>query len=111
MADNVLVESLKNSSPDLVEIFYTSPPSGGGTTISSFTASNNTTSSATYKAYIYSSSGAALDAVIPRKIVTSDRFDLGAPIIGQHMLPSSTLRMESSAANSISYRVTGVELS
>ena len=110
MADNVLVNSLKNSAPDTVENFYTSPPTGQGTTITSFTAANNTTSSVSYKGYIYSATGLALDAVMPQKIVVRDRFYLGASVIGQFMQPGSSLRVESSEADSLSFRVTGTEL-
>jgi hypothetical protein len=110
MADTVLVNSAQNTLADTIQDFYTSPAQGAGTRVSAFTASNNTESSKTYKGYIYDSSGAALSAVIPQKIIVPDRFDLGPSIVGQVIPAGGSLRMESSDAASIAYRVTGNEL-
>ena len=110
MAEAILVNSAQNVAADSIQLFYTSPTAGSGTRITAFTASNNTSSSKTYKAYIYDASGDMLDAVIPQKIIVPDRFDLGPSIVGQLMPPGGTLRMESSDALSIAFRVTGNEL-
>ena len=110
MAEAILVNSAQNVAADSIQTFYTSPTSGSGTRVTAFTASNNTGSSKTYKAYIYDASGDMLDAVIPQKIIVPDRFDLGPSIVGQLMPPGGTLRMESSDALSIAFRVTGNEL-
>lgn len=110
MAEQVLVNSVQNIVVDTIETFYTAPASGGGTRITAFSASNNTTSSKTYKAYIFDASGTVLSAVVPQKIIVRDRFDLAPSIVGQLILPGGTLRMESSAATSIAFRVTGNEL-
>ena len=113
MTDIVLVNSVSNTLDDTIEKFYDSPSasSGGqGTRISAFTASNNSPASATYKAYIYDSSGALKAAVVPQKIIVKDRFDLAPSIIG-HVIPvGGSLRMESSTAGAITFRVTGSEL-
>ncbi len=108
MTDAILVNSAQNQNADTIELFYTA--GNTDTKITSFTASNNTTSSKTYKAYIYDASGAALPAVVPQKIVVRDRFDLGPSIVGQLIPSGGTLRMESSDALSIAFRVTGNEL-
>lgn len=111
MTTNVLVNSAQNTAADTIETFYNSPGTPGiGTIITAFTASNNTTSSKTYKAYIFDVLGTVLQAVVPQKIVVRDRFDLGPSIVGQIIPPGGSLRMESSAANSIAFRVTGNEL-
>lgn len=113
MADIVLVNSVANTLNDTIEKFYDSPAasSGGqGTRISAFTASNNSTASASYKAYIYDSSGAAKAAVVPLKIVVKDRFNLAPSIVGHIIPPGGSLRMESSTAGAITFRVTGSEL-
>lgn len=111
MAEQVLVDSTKNGVADTIESFYSSPDGGGGTRITSFSASNNTVSSKTYKAYLFNQSGTGpIEAVVPQKIVVRDRFDLGPSITGQLIPPGGSLRMESSDANSISFRVTGNEL-
>ena len=109
MADLILVNSEQSAAGDAIEIFYSAVSTGSGVKITAFSATNNTTSSKTYKAYIYDSSGSALEAIIPQKIVVRDRFDLGAAIVGQLIPPGGTLRMESSAASSIVFRVTGSE--
>lgn len=110
MTDIVLVPSVKNSAANTIEVFYTSPNSSDGTLITAFSAINNSGVNASYKAYIYDSSGSLVDAVIPRKIVVRDRFDT-APSITNHLIPNGgSLRMESSAANSITFRVSGVVL-
>jgi hypothetical protein len=110
MTDTVLVNSAQNASANAIQIFYTSPTGQGGTLINAFTASNNTDSNKTYKAYIYDASATALTAIIPQKIVVRDRFDLGPSIVGQLIPAGGTLRMESSAAASVAFRVTGSEL-
>jgi hypothetical protein len=110
MAETVIVNGAQNSLTDTIESFYSSPTTGAGTRITAFTASNNTESSKTYKGYIYDASATALPAVVTQKIIVPDRFDLGPSIVGQVIPPGGTLRMESSLASSIAYRVTGNEL-
>ena len=110
MTDTVLVNSAQNASANAIQIFYTSPLAGSGTLINAFTASNNTDSNKTYKAYIYDASATALTAVIPQKIVVRDKFDLGPSIVGQLIPAGGTLRMESNAAASVAFRLTGNEL-
>lgn len=110
MTDVVLVNSAKNTTANTIEVFYTSPSSSDGTLITAFSAVNNSGVNASYKAYIYDSSGTALSPIIPTKIVVRNRFDT-APSITNHLIPNGgTLRMESSAANSITFRVSGVVL-
>ncbi len=91
----------------MIETFFTAPTGGIGTVILAFTASNNTTEGATYKAYIYDSSGSLIGAVVPQKIVVRDRFDLAPSAVGQLIPPGGSLRMESSTASSVTFRVTG----
>lgn len=113
MAKVVMVNSVQNTQPDVIQKFYDAPSSssgGKGTEILAFTASNNTTASATYKAYIFDASGDPIEAVVPQKIVVRDRFDLGPSSIGQLIPPGGSLQMESSTANSIAFRITGNEL-
>lgn len=110
MTDIVLVNCATNSASNSIEVFYTSPSSSDGTLITAFSAINNSGVNASYKAYIYDSSGLSLGAVVPTKIVVRNRFDT-APSIINHLIPSGgSLRMESSAANSITFRVSGVVL-
>ena len=110
MADIVLVASVTNGAADSIEQLYGSPTGGDGTIITAFSAINNSGVNASYKAYIYDSTGAAVDAVIPVKIVVRNRFDVGASITNQLIPAGGSLRTESSAADSITFRVSGVEL-
>ena len=110
MAEAILVNSAQNAIADNIQVFYTSPTNGSGTRVTAFTATNDTGSSKTYKGYIFDSSGDVKVAVIPQKIIVPDRFDLGPSMIGQLIPPGGTLRMESSDALSIAFRVTGNEL-
>lgn len=107
MAELTLVNSAQSSAADTIEIFFTAPTTGGGVKVTAFAATNNTTSSKTYKSYIFDVTGTALPALGPQKIVVRDRFDLGPSVVGQIIPPGGTLRMESSDANSIAFRVVG----
>jgi hypothetical protein len=109
MADSVLIDNKKVSSADTITPLYTSPTGGGGTIITAFTASNNSAASASYKAYIFDSSGSSVDAIIPQKIVVRDRFDSGPSIVNQVVPAGGTIRVENSTADSISYYATGRE--
>ena len=110
MTDKVLVSNKTNTAPDAIESFYSSPSSALGTKIKAFSATNSTEASIYYKAYIYSSTGDLVSAVIPLTIVVRDRLDYGAGLIGQVIPAGGTLRMESSDIG-LNFYVTGVEQS
>lgn len=111
MADVVLVNSVENTLVDTVQSFYTSPAGAGGTLITAFTATNDNGANASYKAYIYDSTGATKLAVIPQTIVIRKKASLGSPIVNQLIPAGGTLRMETSATDAIVFRVSGKELS
>ena len=109
MPDSVLVNAQKIAAADTVVSLYVSPASGQGTVITAMTVSNSTNSSASYKAYIYDSTEAMVDAIVPMKIVVRDRYDL-APSAVNHVIPAGgSLRAENSAANSLSFTLSGRE--
>jgi hypothetical protein len=110
MADAVLVNSVQNTLVDTIQEFYKSPPADGGTLITAFTASNNTGANASYKAYIFDATGTTLPAVVPLTIVVRNKDSLGSAIVNQFIPPGGTLRMESSRATSIVFRVSGKEI-
>lgn len=109
MADTILVFNAQNSAPDTIEVFYTAPSSGLGTRIKAFSAANPSGASVSYKAYIYSSSGGVVLALVPQTIVVRDKADFGAAAINQVIPPGGTLRMESSTALALNFYITGVE--
>jgi len=110
MADIVLVNSESNDAANTIKSFYASPSSSDGTLITAFSAVNNSGVNASYKAYIFDSSNNELSPVVPFKVIVRNRFDL-APTITNQLIPNGgSLRMESSAAGSITFRVSGVVL-
>lgn len=110
MATEVLVNGAQNTLADTVQSFYTSDPSGSGTIVTAFTATNNTAANRTYRAYIYASGATTSEAVTPLRILIRNKFDPGNAIVNHLIPPGGTLRMESDATLSISFRVTGNQL-
>lgn len=109
MSDVVMVDGVTNTIADTIENVYTSPISGNGTKITAFSAINDTDTNASYKAYIYNSSGDQKCAV-PFKVVVRYRYDVAPSITNQIIPPGGSLRVESNRADSICFRVSGVEL-
>ena len=109
MATIPLVVNGENTAADTIESLYTSPSQGAGTVVTAFTASNDTTSSKSYLAYIFDSAGSLVSSVIPMTIVVRDRASPGSTIINQTIPAGGTLRIESSAANSLNFYVSGIE--
>lgn len=104
MARRTLVFNATNSQPDTIVSFFDADET---TTILGFTATNDSDeASVSYKAYIYSASGAP-GATQSQTIVVKDRFDLGPAIIGQIIPKGGSLRMESSTANALQFNVVG----
>ena len=110
MADAVLVNSVQNTLNNTIQSFYTSPATAGGTLITAFTATNDNGSNASYKAYIFDATGVTKLAVIPQTIVVRKKASLGSPIVNQFIPPGGSLRMESSTALELVFRVSGKEL-
>jgi len=106
-----LVASQKASAADTPQIFYTSPSNALGTIITNFTASNDTAATITYKAYIVPSGGSATVPIVPKKAIVINRTDVSPEMAGQLIPAGGTLQMESDSANSISWTVSGRELS
>jgi hypothetical protein len=108
MATLQIVDNGVNTIADTVQEFYTSP-AGQATVIESFTASNTSKVNASYTAYIQSPSG-VLQAQIPFKVVVWGENDLGIGIVNQVIPPGGSLRIESSAIDSIYFTVTGRQI-
>lgn len=106
-----LVASQKASAADTPQVFYTSPSNGLGTIITNFTASNDTVATKTYKAYIVVSGGSATVPNVPQRAISTNRTDISPEMAGQLIPAGGTLQMESDASSSISWTVSGRELS
>ena len=110
MADAALVPGVENEAADTIEILYTSPPEGNGSIITAYSAVNNSGVNASYSGYVYDKAETAVKQIIPVKIVVRNKFDVGASITNHFIEPGGTFRASSSAAGSITFHVSGVEL-
>lgn len=108
MSTKQIVDNFKNTAIDTVETAYTSPDTFG-VVVEAFTATNNSASNASYKAYIVSASGSE-SPLIPFKIIVWGTTDLGIGIVNQVIPAGGSLRVESSALDSIHFTVTGREV-
>jgi len=105
MAILQIADNYSNNAVDVVQVVYTSPATQS-TVIESFTAANNSTVNASYTAYITSITGSDIPQ-IPFKIVVWGEIDLGIGLVNQIIPAGGTLKIESSAADSIYFTVTG----
>lgn len=104
-----LASNFKNTIADAQQTVFTSPATGSGTRIDSFTVANNGTVNASYKAYIFNGVSDNV-AIIPMQVVVWGENDLGIGIVNQVIPPNASLRVESSAVDSLYFTVTGVNL-
>ena len=107
--DKVLIPNTTISTVDTITSLYTSPSAGAGTVIRSFTVSNNSAASASYKAYIFDSTGTVVGAIVPMKIVVKDRFDSAPSAVNQTIPAGGTLRAENSTASALNFYMSGLE--
>jgi len=105
-----IVKNEPNTSVDTIQTFYTAPATGSGVIIDAFTVSNTSAVNASYKAYIVPSGGTAANPQKPFQVVVWGEVDLGSGLVNQLIPPGGTLRMESSAINSIYFTVSGKEV-
>ena len=105
-----LVDNKQTTAANTAESVYTSPSTQKGTLITNFTATNSTAVNRSYKAYIVTS-GSAIIPLVPKRTLETDETDVPPEISGQFMPAGSQLFVESSAATSISFTVSGREIS
>ena len=109
MAILQIVDNFVNTLADTIQTAYTAPVTKGAV-IESFTASNNSGVNASYKAYIVTDGGTE-KAQRPFKIIVWGEIDLGIGLVNQIIPAGASLKVESSATNSIYFTVTGREVS
>lgn len=107
MSESSLVLGATIPEVDTVTELYESPATGAGTVISAFTVTNNTASSASFKAYIYGSTGDALLAIAPMTVVVPDAFSATPSAVNHVVPPGGTIRAENSAADSLVFNISG----
>jgi hypothetical protein len=108
MTTKQIVDNFVNTIADTVQSVFTAPTSKN-VIIESFTAANNSAVNASYKAYITSTTGAERPQR-PFKVVVWGELDLGIGIVNQVIPAGGSLKVESSAINSIYFTVTGREV-
>lgn len=99
-----LVNNVKSTLADTAETVYTA---GQATLITAVTATNNTGINRSFRMYIENEDGTT-EAISPYKMVTSLRgFDLAPAMVGHTVPKDGTIKIESSAADTLQFRVTG----
>lgn len=104
MATAQILNNAVNSTVDTPEALFTNS-SSSGVLIESFTAANNSIVNASYKAFIVL--GATEQPQIPFKVVVWGENDLGIGLVNQVIPPGGSLKLETSALNSIYFTATG----
>ena len=108
MSTKQLVDNFSNTIADTIQ--SATSVSTKNIVIEAFTAVNNSSVNASYKAYIVTSSG-VVKPIRPFKVVVWGELDLGVGIANQVIPAGGTLRVESSAIDSIYFTVSGREVS
>ena len=106
MATIQIADNFKNTAIDTVQTVFTASTSA--VVIESFTAANNSAVNASYKAYILSPT--STQPQVPFQIVVWGEIDLGIGVTNQVIPLGSTLKVESSALDSIYFTITGREV-
>lgn len=104
MATDQILDNFKNTAVDTVQTAFTAGINP--VVIEAFTAANNSSVNASYKAYIVGPSGIE-QPQRPFKVVVWGELDLGIGIVNQVIPAGGTLKLESSALDSIYFTVTG----
>jgi hypothetical protein len=107
MATQQILSNAVNTLVDTPQTLFTAGDKG--VVIEAFTAANNSTVNASFKVYIVGANGTE-QPQIPFKIIIWGTNDLGIGIVNQIIPANGTLRIESSALNSIYFTVTGREV-
>jgi len=102
--DSVLVDGETTSTANVLETIFTATVD---TLIKSVTASNPTLINASFEMNIVPSNGDTTKPEIPNQIVIRLKSNSASAVVN-HVIPNGgTLRVSTSAADSISFRVTG----
>lgn len=102
--DSVLVDGAVNTVSNTLEIVYTATID---TLVKAVTVTNVTGVNASYVMNIVPEDGDISNPEIPFRVVIRQKSDLAAEVVN-HVIPEGgTLRVESSLAGSIAFRVTG----
>lgn len=106
-----LVDNQQTTLGATPESVYISPSEQKGTVITNFTAANSTAIDRTYQAFIVTSGGSATIPLVPTRTVLKKETDVPPEVSGQFMPAGAQIFVETSAATSISFTVSGREIS
>jgi hypothetical protein len=106
-----LVDNQQTTLADTPESVYTSPATQKGTLITNFTAANTTAVDRKYKAFIVTSGGSAITPLVPSRTILKGETDTPPEVSGQFMPAAAQIFVETDAATSISFTVSGREIS
>ena len=109
-SDKQIVDTFQNVAPNTPEVAFTSPATSTGTLITAVVASNGTIADRSYQAYIVSDSSVGTTPQVPTRTVASKRTDVPAELAGQVIPTGGTLQFESNVAASITFTVSGRNL-
>lgn len=96
-----------NNLASTIQTLFTAPLTGNGVLIDAFTATNTSDINASYTAYITAATGTVENPQRPDQIVVHGEQDLGGGLTNQLIPPGGRLSMETTAADSIYFTVTG----
>ena len=105
MMATIFANSFVNTIVDTVQTVFTA---SNDTQINAFTVANNSAVNASYKAYIVDSITTD-KKIIPFKVVVWGESDLGIGLVNQVIPAGGSLKVESSALDSLYFTVTGSE--
>ena len=108
--DQQIVDTFQNTVANTAEVAFTSPITSTGTLITAIVASNGTAVDRSYQAYIVSSGGSATNPQVPARTVVKKKTDVPPELAGQVIPAGGTLQFESSAISSITFTVSGRNL-
>ena len=103
----LLILNEANSLSSTIQTLFVAPLTGNGILIDAFTAANNSDINASYMAYISAPTGDIENPQRPDQIVVHGEQDLGGGLTNQLIPPGGRLSMETTAADSIYFTVTG----
>lgn len=111
ITNNQFVDNKQTAIANTPELVYTSPAEQKGALITNFLAANSTAVNRSYKAYIVAPGGSPTLPQVPKRTLETDETDVPPEMSGQFLKPGYQIFVETSAATSISFTVSGREIS
>ena len=107
--DTNIVNGVTTASANTVEVIYTNNTNGGAV-IKAVSATNKTKINAAYTMYIIDFDGTTDNPIVPFQSVVRLKVDTPPEVINQVVPAGGTIRVKTTAANSIAFTITAKEL-